>query len=81
MGDCARKALATPVTASVVPGPAVTTATPAAPVVRVPGVSGMGGGLLVPHIDDLDSFIDAAGINVDDMAAAEGKNRCHTLGL
>ncbi len=34
MGDSARKALATPVTASVVPGPAVTTAQPGLPVTR-----------------------------------------------
>lgn len=34
IGDSARKALATPVTASVVPGPAVTTAQPGLPVMR-----------------------------------------------
>ena len=35
IGVWARKALATPVTVSVVPGPAVTTATPGLPVTRV----------------------------------------------
>lgn len=34
MGDSARNAFATPVTASVVPGPAVTTAQPGLPVMR-----------------------------------------------
>ncbi len=46
-----------------------------------PGVGGVSGGLLVAHVDDADVGIDAAIVNVDDVSAAEGKDRLDPLGL
>jgi hypothetical protein len=39
------------------------------------------GHLLVPDVDDADPFIDAAIIDVDDVAAAQGENRVDPLVL
>ncbi len=44
-------------------------------------VGGMGGGLLMAHVDDADAFVDAAVIDVDDVAAAQGEDGVDTLVL
>ncbi len=44
-------------------------------------VGGVGRDLLMPDIDDADAFIDAAVVDVDDMAAAQGEDRVDALGL
>ena len=38
-------------------------------------VGGVGRDLLVPHVDDADALVDAAVIDVDDVAAAQGEDR------
>ena len=53
-------------TVSVVPRPAVTTATP---------------GLPVPRVNDFDVFVEAAVVNVNTVPPAEGKNGLNTLCL
>ena len=74
IGLSARNALATPVTASVVPGPAVTTATAGLAGDARVAVGGVGRDLLVADVDDLDALVDAAVVDVDDVAAAEGED-------
>ena len=44
-------------------------------------VGGVGGDLLVAHVDDLDAFVDAAVIDVDDVPAAEREDRVDTFVL
>ncbi len=44
-------------------------------------VSGMGRDLLMTHVDDPDALIDAAVVDVDDVAAAEREYRIHPFGL
>ena len=44
-------------------------------------VGGMGRDLLVAHIDDPDALVDAAVIDVDDVAAAEREDGVDALGL
>ena len=44
-------------------------------------VGGVGGGLLVADVDDADAFVDAAVVDVDDVAAAQGEDRVDALGL
>ncbi len=44
-------------------------------------VGGVGGGLLVADVDDTDPFVDAAVVNVDDVAATQGEDRVDALGL
>ena len=68
-------------TASVVPGPAVTTAHAGHAGQARPGVGGVGGGLLVADVDDADALVDAAVVDVDDVAAAEGEDRADALRL
>ena len=81
IGLSARKALATPVTASVVPGPGGDDrAAGLAGDARV-AVGGVGGDLLVADVDDLDALVDAAVVDVDDVAAAEGVDHVDALGL
>ena len=41
----------------------------------------MGGHLFVVHVDDLDAFIQAAVVDVDDVAAAQGEYDVHALVL
>ena len=64
------KALATPVTASVTPGPAVTRSAQTPPQAGI-GVGGMGRGLLVTQVDDADALGQAAIVDRQDMTAAE----------
>src|SRR5919202_2376486 len=45
------------------------------------GVGGVGGDLLVADVDDLDALVDAAVVDVDDVAAAEGVDHVDPLGL
>ena len=73
IGLSARNAFAMPVTASVVPGPAVTTAQPKPGDARV-GVGRVRGHLLVADVDDLYPFVDASVIDVDNVAAGNGEN-------
>jgi hypothetical protein len=49
----------------------------------LPGVAvrGVRRDLLVPHVDDADALVDAAVVDVDDMAAAEREDRIHALVL
>src|SRR5450755_3591074 len=68
-----RKAVAMPVTALVQPGPAVVTTQPSLPVCRVRGH------LFMANVDDANALIDAAVVDVDDVAAAQGEYRVHTL--
>ena len=42
-------------------------------------VGGMGRDLLVAHVDDLDAFVQAAVVDVDDMAAAQGEDGLDAL--
>ena len=44
-------------------------------------VGGMGGHLLVAHVDDLDALVQASVVDVDDMAAAEGEDGFDALVL
>jgi hypothetical protein len=44
-------------------------------------VGGMGGHLLVPYVDDLDALVDAAVVDVDDVAAAQCVDAVDALGL
>ena len=44
-------------------------------------VGGVRGHLLVAHVDDADAFIEAAVVDVDDVAAAEREDGVHTLVL
>ena len=44
-------------------------------------VGGVGRDLLVADVDDLDALVDAAVVDVDDVAAAEGEDRVDALGL
>ncbi len=44
-------------------------------------VGGMRGDLLVAHVDDADALIDAAVVDVDDVAAAQREDRIDTLVL
>ena len=50
---------------------------------RLPGVSvrRMGRHLLVAHVDDTNAVVDAAVVDVDDMAAAQGEDGVHALVL
>jgi hypothetical protein len=41
----------------------------------------VGGDLLMAYVDDFNAFVDAAVVDVDDVAAAEGVNDLHTLGF
>ena len=80
-GLSARKALATPVTASVVPGPGGDDG--AAGLAGDPrvAVGGVRGHLLVAYVDDVDALVDAAVVDVDDVAAAERVDHLHALRL
>ena len=44
-------------------------------------VGGVRGGLLVAHVDDADALVDAAVIDVDDVAAAQREDGVDALGL
>ena len=44
-------------------------------------VGGMGGDLLVAHVDDPDAFVQAAVVDVDDVPAAEREDRVHAFVL
>ena len=79
MGVCARKALATPVTVSAVPGPAVTTATPGLPVTRVQASAACAAACSCRT--SFDAFVEAAVVNVNNVPPAEGKNGLNTLCL
>ena len=48
-----------------------------------PGVAvgGVRGDLLVADVDDVDALVDAAVVDVDDVAAAEGEDHVDPLGL
>ena len=46
-----------------------------------PGVGGVRRGLLVPHVNDSDAFVEAAVVNVNNVPPAEGKNGLNTLCL
>ena len=53
---------------------------------QIPGharvaIGGVCGNLLVAHVDDLDTFIDAAVVDVDDMTATQREDRIDALGL
>ena len=37
--------------------------------------------LLVAHVDDLDTFVETAVVNIDDMATAKGKDDVDALTL
>jgi hypothetical protein len=41
----------------------------------------MGGGLLVTHVDDANTFIEATIVNIDDMPAAQREDGIDTFGL
>ncbi len=55
-------------------------ATESAGLARV-AVGGVRRRLLVTHVDDADALVDAAVINVDDVAAAQREDGVHALGL
>ena len=48
-------------------------ATESAALARV-AIGGVGGHLLVVHVDDADAFVDTSVVNVDDVTAAQGKD-------
>ena len=75
------KALATPVTASVTPGPAVTIATPGRPVRACPSVGHMRGGLLVTGVDYAEVVTRSGRINGIQMSAVEGEDFAYALAL
>ena len=79
IGTLARCALATPVTASVRPGPGghQRHARPAGDA-RV-AVGGVRRGLLVPHVDDADALVEAAVVDRHDVAAAEREDEVDAL--
>ncbi len=70
-----RNAVATPVTAFVQPGPGRgDDDAELAGLARV-AVGRVRGDLLVPHVDDADALVDAAVVDVDDVAAAQREDR------
>ena len=70
-----------PVTALVQPGPGGGHhAAELAGLARV-AVGGVRGDLLVAHVDDADALVDAAVVDVDDVAAAEREDRVDALVL
>ena len=79
IGMLARYALATPVTASVSPGPAVTIATPGWPVTRAQPSAACAADLLVAHVDDADALVEAAVVDRHDVPAAEREDVRHAL--
>ncbi len=80
IGMLARCAFATPVTASVRPGPAVTMATPGCPVTRAQPSAACAAGLLVAHVDHADALVEAAVVDRHHVAAAEREHERHVLG-
>ena len=74
-------ALATPVTASVTPGPAVTIATPGRPVSARPSVGHVRRGLLVTRVDHAKAVRAAGRVDRVEMAAVEGENLAYALVL
>src|SRR5205807_9508798 len=46
-----------------------------------PGVGGMGGGLLVTHVDNANPGVDTAVVDVNDVPTAEREDRLDPLGL
>ena len=75
------KAVAMPVTALVQPGPAVVTTQPNLPVCLRIAIGGVGRHLLVANIDDADTLVQTAIVDVDDVPAAQGEDRIDTLGF
>src|SRR5213080_3764811 len=78
IGMLARQAVATPVTASVSPGPAVTIDPRLSGDAR-PAVGGVRRGLLVAHVDDADALVEAAVVDRHDVPAAEREHEGHAL--
>ena len=75
IGLSERNAVAMPVTALVQPGSGGRDDTAELAGLTRIAVGGVRGDLLVPHVDDADALIDAAVIDVDDVAAAEREDR------
>ena len=74
MGTQSRYALATPVTMSVTPGPAVTIATPGRPVVRAQPSAACPGRLLVTRVDQPDLVIEGGLEDRVEMPAVQGED-------
>ena len=80
IGTLARCALATPVTASVRPGPGGHHRHAGPPGDARPAVGGMRGGLFVAHVDDADALVEAAVVDRHHVPAAKGEDERHLLG-